>query len=224
MTLIEVMVGVVLTSILVLALSGTWAMVSDEFFKLTLKQKAIFILNGETERLVAAFRYKDLSTNNWLKRNSNYVNPSTGASINSPWQINPTLRYVYDQDTTDSDLATSDPQNILTTTTTNMSDSQIFVYTANSTYYNIVWLDRERNITATLSWDFSQAVGPNAADCKWGSGPGMVDTDDTTGNHCRVLIVYLRYPFRYQSDEIPIAAVMGPTTEISLQTIVGGIQ
>lgn len=60
-TLIEVMIALVLTSILVLGLSGLWANVSRQFLFLTLKQKAVFVLNGEMERLSALYRFTDFA-------------------------------------------------------------------------------------------------------------------------------------------------------------------
>ncbi|CAK0755948.1 putative Prepilin-type N-terminal cleavage/methylation domain-containing protein [Gammaproteobacteria bacterium] len=205
MTMIEVMVGIVLTSILVLALSGTWAMVSDEFFKLTLKQKAAFVLNGEMERLVAAFRYKN-PAGDWLKP-----------------ELSSSSRYVYDSGTIDID--NNDIKNIVVNTSmvaSSFANSQIHFYTESGKDYNVVWLDRDRQITATLTWAMTESVGPtDNADCYWkDSGP----KDVVTNLHCRLLVVYLKYPFRYQSDTSPIADVMGWTTEISLQTIVGGLK
>jgi prepilin-type N-terminal cleavage/methylation domain-containing protein len=56
-TLIEVLLGIVITSILVIGLSGLWTTVNNQFLFLTLKQKAIFVLNGEMERLAALYRF-----------------------------------------------------------------------------------------------------------------------------------------------------------------------
>ena len=58
-TLIEVLIGTVLIAILVLGLSGLWTTVNNQFLFLTLKQKAIFVLNGEMERLAALYRLTD---------------------------------------------------------------------------------------------------------------------------------------------------------------------
>jgi prepilin-type N-terminal cleavage/methylation domain-containing protein len=56
-TLIEIIVAMGLLSILVLGTVGMLANVEDQFFRLTLRQKAIFVLHGEVERL--AFLYRD---------------------------------------------------------------------------------------------------------------------------------------------------------------------
>ncbi|MDP7054754.1 MAG: hypothetical protein QGI61_11365, partial [Alphaproteobacteria bacterium] len=63
MTLIEVLVGIVMTAILVLGLTGVWTTVGSEFLFLTVKQKTIFVLNGEMERLTSLFRYTDFTLN-----------------------------------------------------------------------------------------------------------------------------------------------------------------
>ncbi|CAK0744797.1 conserved hypothetical protein [Gammaproteobacteria bacterium] len=211
MTLVEVMVAIVLSSILALSLSGTWAMVSNEFFRLTLRQKAIFVLNGEMERLVAAFRYKNSDTSsatNWL------IQDSTGSSF-----------YIYNSLTTDANI-----RNIVTTIAMNdpsFADSNISTYNNASQEYNVLWLDRDREITATLKWDISETVGLindsiTNNDCFWTNGNGPNDSA-INPNHCRLLKVYLKYPFRYQTTN-PISETMGPTDEISLQTIVGGLK
>jgi Tfp pilus assembly protein PilV len=59
MSLVEVMVAIFITAILVMGLSSLWTRVNDQFLYLTLRQKAIFVLNGEMERLTAMIRYRD---------------------------------------------------------------------------------------------------------------------------------------------------------------------
>ncbi len=220
MTIIEVMVATVLSSILVVALMSTWAMVDEEFLLFTLKQKAIFVLNGEMERAVATFRY-----------------PITDAATAWDWfkPVSGTTRYVYNSQTTSASMQRILPGRNVDITTAIFADSQIdHVNTSNAAGTgqdcgggkdcNVVWLDRARGITASLSFDFSTTVGattaPNPdAHCRW---VGDVLLPDGNGANCRLLVVYLKYPFRYRSATNPLGD-LGPPKEIELQTIVGGL-
>lgn len=203
MTMIEVMVGIVLTSILVLALSGTWAMVSDEFFKLTLKQKAAFVLNGEMERLVGFMRYSSVGpgVNGDCTLNSNWAT-AAGA----------TNRCVYSNSPSDSGIgAIVKTANM--SDSTQFSDSNILYFPSGTSAYNVIWLDRERNITAHINWDIFTNVVPTTVDCHWTDGSAP----------CRQLTLYLTYPFRYHDDNNPIVPEVGQTWILSLKTIIGGI-
>ncbi|MBT4490192.1 MAG: prepilin-type N-terminal cleavage/methylation domain-containing protein, partial [Rhodospirillaceae bacterium] len=54
-TLVEVLAATVITSILVLGLANLWTAVAGEVDGLTMRQKAIFVLNGQMERLTALY-------------------------------------------------------------------------------------------------------------------------------------------------------------------------
>lgn len=56
-TLIEVLVGIILVSILLAGVISAWNLVSNRNFDLALKQKAIIALNSQTERLTALYRW-----------------------------------------------------------------------------------------------------------------------------------------------------------------------
>lgn len=55
MTLVEVMVAMVLTAILLVGMNALWVNITKEVDALVLRQKAIFRLNGEMERLVGLY-------------------------------------------------------------------------------------------------------------------------------------------------------------------------
>jgi prepilin-type N-terminal cleavage/methylation domain-containing protein len=55
MTLVEVMVAMVLVAILLVGMNALWVTISREVDSLVLRQKAIFRLNGEMERLVGLY-------------------------------------------------------------------------------------------------------------------------------------------------------------------------
>ncbi len=61
-TLIEVMVGMVLASILVMGLTSLWGVVGNQFSDLNLRQRAVFALNGEMERLSSIYASDTLPT------------------------------------------------------------------------------------------------------------------------------------------------------------------
>lgn len=56
-TLIEVLVGIILVSILLAGVVSAWNLVSSMYFDLALKQKAVIALNSQTERLTALYRW-----------------------------------------------------------------------------------------------------------------------------------------------------------------------
>ncbi len=56
-TLIEVMVAFALTMVLMIGMSALWTVVAAQFDSLVYRQKAIFRLNGEMERLVGLYNY-----------------------------------------------------------------------------------------------------------------------------------------------------------------------
>ncbi|MEI8394250.1 MAG: type II secretion system protein [Rhodospirillaceae bacterium] len=60
MTVVEVMIGFVLVSILLIGMGSLWVSVSQQMDRQTLRQKAVFRLNAEMERLVKL--YTDSST------------------------------------------------------------------------------------------------------------------------------------------------------------------
>jgi len=126
-TLIEVMIGIVLTGILVLGMTALWATIGDEFHRLTLRQKAIIVLDGEMGRLAALYRFES---------------PTTQAIT-----VSGNSRDIYNAAYATADIVDANADFQL---------GEIYYFdNANgigSDDRNLVWLDRNRNIVGQISW------------------------------------------------------------------------
>ncbi|MBF0458761.1 MAG: type II secretion system protein [Nitrospirae bacterium] len=90
-TLIEVLVGIILVSILLAGVISAWNLVSNRNFDLALKQKAIIALNSQTERLTALYR--------WCNGFSpSYYTSSYGSCTNSGFIVDSTSFNTNDYD------------------------------------------------------------------------------------------------------------------------------
>lgn len=140
MTLIEVMVGMVLTSILVFGLSSLWSVVHDQFRMLTLKQKAVLVLHGEMERLAALYTWKNVDD----------LVDGASAEAGGAITVTGTKRYKKAVGSGSNDLVVN----------SGFDNGQIFYYDADGSPgledRNVVWLDKADNITALLSWSETQ--------------------------------------------------------------------
>jgi|TARA_B100000315_G_C14499667_1_gene551713 prepilin-type N-terminal cleavage/methylation domain-containing protein len=197
-TLIEVLVAAVLTSIMMVGLSTLWTVVAKQFFDLTTRQKAIFVLNGEMERLAVLFYWNprtDIATaSNGYADYGGYSDPNRWMYRADQAQLNSFVT---------ADGATFEPgPNSAPNFRLYFHDSNGIPGTEDRNY---VWVDHERNITGRLSWQ----------DTAFGNADCYLTTE------CRVVTLYLEYPFRYESDSVPSAQTMGPLRQLSLKTIVG---
>jgi len=185
MTLIEVMVGFVLTSILLFGLTGLWSVVNKQFQDLTIKQKAVFVLSGEMERLAAVYT--------WDKK---FIEDKEVAGLPGTIIYNKEGRFV----TADngSDFKTSQVGDLL--------------YFGGAAFAasdrNVVWIDQDHSVTGLLSWSVENVHNPAENKC-------------FSGQECKLLTLFLNYPYRYKTDAAPINSTMGKVYELSLQTIVG---
>jgi prepilin-type N-terminal cleavage/methylation domain-containing protein len=232
-TLAEVLVGIVITSILVLGLSGLWTTVNSQFLFLSMKQKAVFVLNGEMERLSALYRFTDFS-NSSAFRTVTYNNATDGddfADANNPTLAAVSQRWIF------SDAAQPDGLTDMTVTTDALFDCSLNVTAVNAQFNadcaarvlldgngvgtdddrNYVWIDQHRRITARLSWrirDVSLNTSfPNATPSCWDNG---------AGSDCQELTLYLDFPYRYSDASTPDAeANLGRRETLVLKTIVG---
>ena len=219
-TLIEIMVGVVLTAILVLGMSGLWANVNRNFLSLTLRQKAVFVLNGEMERLAALYRFtgfagEDATTDGYASTpNERLVFPSSLTAVN---QVVTSVGSDFTcDDNTCAGLVFFDANGV------SANDDR-----------NYVWLDQARDLTAQLSWRLRELTDTplgnagfpvaNAVACSDGitEGDGTLESVGST-SVCQELTVYIEFPFRYASATEPGSdANIGKPETMSLITIVG---
>jgi len=207
-TLIEVMIAASILSIFVLGLGGFWALADKRADELILRQKAIFVINGEMERLSSLYAFTEFG-------DSAPAN-STGYGSGSF----PSSRLVYPSSV--SSYTTGSPNEFTTTSGSSFgSGSEFQVYIQNSSSNarrNYVWIDKARGIAGRLSWSTSDinvllCVGPWPCRCANNSG-------STSGwSSCRVLELYLEYPFTYTSP----STITAPASlkSVVLKTIVG---
>lgn len=137
-TLIEVMVGMVLASILVMGLTSLWGVITTQFIDLSLRQRAVFALNGEMERLAAIYSSNAL--------------PTVTA-------VGATGRFVY-SDTVSFVHAAPNLANFVVT-----YDGKLFYYDGNAGTTddrNLVWIDYAKKVVGKLTWENANYLGVGA--------------------------------------------------------------
>jgi prepilin-type N-terminal cleavage/methylation domain-containing protein len=215
-TLIEVMVASVILSVFVLGLSGLWQASSRRVDDMILKQKAVFVLNAEMERLTALYAYTTFGDEG----------PATSNNFNDN-SLLPSPRLVYPTGSVMSTLMGGSGNNFVTTNFSSFrtgAESRVYVASSFLNWSNraYVWIDRERNLAGRISWvtseiDVNSCLGGDNCSCH------DFDGDDTwtwlNEKHCRTLELFLEYPYR------PTTAGSFATPEtmqtMSLRTIVG---
>ena len=241
-TLIEVLVGIALTALLVLGMTGLWTTVNDQFLYLTVKQKAIFVLNGEMERLSTLYRFTNFANNisGFAFQQVIYNNAIDGddfADANNPTQTAVPQRLIYSNNPSSS-LKSTNLDNMVVrsdslfdcpinkkddpaTTQFNADCAGRVLLDENSSSTtddrNYVWIDQQRRITARLSRRIRNISlnnnFPNADQLCW---------DNAGGSKCQELTLYLHFPYRYSKTEGPDQdAGFGRRETLVLKTFVG---
>jgi hypothetical protein len=209
----EVMVASTILSVLVLGMSSFWFSAAQRTSDLVLRQKAMFVLNAEIERLSALYI--------WTGFGADAVSgPQTSTGYVGLAGI-PATRLIYAADI--GPLMPSTADNFITSTAaTFLTGSEFLVWLeANPTpalNRAYVWIDRARNITGRLSWSTSDIIVNSCIDS--GNCWCLKFTNATSaGGRCRTLNVYVEYPYRFDASGTIIAPAKLET--ISLRTIVG---
>ena len=235
-TLIEVLIGTVLIAILVLGLSGLWTTVNNQFLFLTLKQKAIFVLNGEMERLTALYRLTNFANNNSAWHEVTYNDGSDGDYFSEGEHNRIEFkRLVYNglprNFGTVENIVTTSGDQFDCPINTNANTSQFNVECAGRVFVdentnstnddrNYVWIDQQRRITGRLSWQIKDIKAaatfyPNVDKPCW-------DFVVSNGTNCKELILYLHFPYRYSTEQKPDTdAGFGRRETLVLKTFVG---
>ncbi|MBF0145956.1 MAG: type II secretion system protein [Magnetococcales bacterium] len=207
-TLVEVMVGMVLTGILLTGVVGLWGMVADQFFRLSLRQKAVFVLHGHMERLAQLYRYGNTTTNM-------SVYSSTTGYDHPPLATNTAHHILY----VDETVRNSDDLMRTAAATKSAFEEGKILYmdygavNESAEDRNIVWLDREKDVAAQLSWYLDNTIDAG--------NQCYNDVQDVAG--CRLLTLYLDYPYRFMAGTPPTMTALPEYTveTISIKTIVG---
>ncbi|MGI3777525.1 MAG: type IV pilus modification PilV family protein [Janthinobacterium lividum] len=234
-TLIEVMAASAVLSAVVLCSVRSWAVVDQMSLDLQLRQKAVFALNGEAERLTKLYTAGGFSS-----PGAKASGPGTLQTVSGPSYVaiagitGSSTRLVYATTTTGPAFDTTSVSGFASPTS---SDSALWIYGSGTSTQDFVWLDRPRSIMARLSWvscpvsASSVSVSNTAAVC-WGSTAsrpmaGLCYAYDggTGGTSCSLVTLVLDYPFRL-SNNVPVAESQLPgshltPTTLTLSTIVG---
>jgi len=248
MTLVEVMVAMVLTAILLVGMNALWVNITREVDALVLRQKAIFRLNGEMERLVGLYATDSTAVDSVTSPNPDAPIIVTDYQANAPanvgdyianapnvtnavaagWSSDPANgnRFIYRanaagfviNDASGAEGGFGQPLGAdrdLMNTATVTSASADSIYSHVLQWHpgltageggdrNLVWLDRDKNIVAQISW--STVLTTSA--CRGTLG-------------CRHVTMYIDYPFRYVDQNNPRNEIDSfPISTITLQTIV----
>jgi prepilin-type N-terminal cleavage/methylation domain-containing protein len=219
-SLVEVMIGTVLTAILVIGMASMWSEVDKGFLYLTVRQKAIFVLNGEMERLSALYRFTDFDTSDPSTATDQYTIPAgeDDFATSNPTRLiysNPNDSSVIDEMVvnTSAVAATStlfDCVNGTEIHDTSCAGRVFFDDNSNDTLdRNFVWIDQFRKIVGRLSWSEDSTID---ADCFPVDG----------SSSCKQITLFLQYPFRYLDEDTPDGDIaIGKRETLSLMTIVG---
>lgn len=197
-TLVEVMVAGVLLSVLALGLVNAWAVFDRLTFSNLLRQKAVFVLNGEMERLAAQYTLGQFTPD----QQTGYpaLSSLTGSTKRATYTAADNLSF------TTTSLAAFQA-----------SDTPVWL-PGGSPPTNWVWLDRPRNLVANLSWVSCPVTDKLGAAC-WGQGGKTGATSKCYRDvPCQLVTVVLTYPYRLAGSA---ATPLGATSTLTLSTIVG---
>lgn len=200
-TLIEVMTASVILAIFIVGLGTSWVVADRRVDKLVNRQKAIFIANGEMERVTALYNLTTFGV----------AGAVTTTSYDGPAYL-PSTRLIYP-----SALSTYvGGGNDYTTTnsTTFQTGSEFLVWinapgttTANRTY---VWINRSENVMARLSWVVTNIT---PAQCVVGlDGCACFNYSGLLGGSCQKIDLFLEYPYRLTGG--------APVANSNLQTVI----
>ena len=187
-------------------------------FDLLLRQKAVFVLNGEMERLSALYATTGFGTETRTD--------STGYPA-APGVTGAEARLVYGTSGAAASFTKSAVADF------DDWDGNIWVQGSGASARNYVWLDLARNLAARLSWIECEVTVTAATDC-WdmtsgkkpkkpkGSKDGVYAClgfdGGAGGDYCRMVTLVLEYPFRVSGTTV---AAAGGTRTLTLSTIVG---
>jgi prepilin-type N-terminal cleavage/methylation domain-containing protein len=220
-TLVEVMAASVLLSVLVLCLINGWAALDRLSFDVLLRQKAIFVLNGEMERASALYGKTSFGAG---------VSQGTAGYTASPGILNSGSRVTY---ATTASPVTFTVKTLSAFNAPAAPDTLVWLYGTQSPPLNYVWLDRSRGLLARLSWSSCDVTDLTSSAC-WVTGGKQKKSKNTATCYgygggsgvCDLITMFLDYPYVLVGG-VPTPLVGGvastgtaPTT-LTLSTVVG---
>jgi Tfp pilus assembly protein PilV len=209
-TLVEVLAASAILTILVLGLSTLWTTVGRLSFDELLGQKAVFVLNGEMERLDSLYTTSSFGAGT---RNSSTGYPSITNISGSGTRLS------YDTSSVNASFVTK------SLSTLQGNTAAVWETGSFSSTRNYVWLDQNRGILGRISWmeeslslcGVAETGGQNIP-CGCYSFSGFLGT--ILPGNCIELVLVLEYPFTVQSGA-PVQMPNQTLRTITLSTIVG---
>lgn len=221
-TLVETLAAGVVLSAVALGLVRGWTALDVTSADLVLRQKAVFVLNGEMERLSALFGVGGLN-NQGFGQFKSVADSTLYPAV--PGVKGSNQRYVYDPA-----QATMSPFTVTAYATFAASDPLILSYGTGLTMQNFVWLDRARTILARLSIVQCPVTGTSptgsatAAAC-WGNGAAAGTPSACYSFACSIATVILEYPYRWTGNapvsESTLSGTRLTPTVLTLSSVVG---
>ncbi|QWR77230.1 type II secretion system protein [Candidatus Magnetomonas plexicatena] len=197
-TLVEIVVAMFIAGVLCAATVKLWDVTGLLYFHSSLKQKAIFALNSQTERLTSLYRWCDLY--------SHITHSSDNISYRSGYVT--TCNYDFFK--------------------TNAADFTQWedVYYDSGNDYDAVYVDKNRNVVGKLYWT-QQSVydcgmcSTNGGTCS-GSGDDFGTYSGFKTSEAVCLTINLDYPYRWDNNTLSIKedSAMLPHRTIKVMTIV----
>lgn len=227
-TLIEAMSAGVVLSILSLGLMGVWSVAGANVQSLVIREKAIWTLNGQMERLAALYTYTDFaafgmadSTGYGYGAAFSDTRKVYGASADTAMadeNLAPAARDIAGQ-------ANGFVQELAADFDTAEGHPVVLTDSLTVARRNYVWIDRDRDIVGRLSWEESDLVidACDANNAPSGANPCLCfDFDKGAGGaRCREIMLSLEFPIRWDRAADQAVALPGQTEVLSLRTIVG---
>src|SRR5581483_11093815 len=142
-TLIEVMTASVVLAIFILGLGTSWIVADRRVAKLVTREKAIFVANGEMERLTALYNLTSFGATGAVTTTA-YDGPSylPATRLTYPSPLTPYVSGGNDYTTTSANTFQTGSEFIVWVNAQLLSP-------ANRSY---VWIDRSENVMARISW------------------------------------------------------------------------
>ena len=217
--MIEVLAAGAVLSALALCTIRAWSAFDQLSFDNLVRQKAVFVLNGEMERLARMWNTSTFATS--ATSSSGY--PAIAGVTNS------TNRYVYQSSGQQNGNQQQNGGN--STEASSFITSSIATFQASDTAVlligttppaNYVWIDRGRSIMASLSWAACPVTTNLSRDC-WGQGGGKAGKvsscwSGSGSTPCQLATLILIYPYQLQNGTIVASSKLNTLT---LSTILG---
>lgn len=222
----EAMTAGVVLSILSLGLMGVWSTAGASVDRLVIREKAIWALNGQLERLTALYTFTEFG--------DGFASASSGYGYAAEFS---NVRSIFGQELLDRLLGgllgglLGNPENFDFFETAGDFETAAGHPIAFVTGLlpaqdrNYVWVDKDRGIVGRFSWETSDiAIDACGADNQTGGGQPCLCFDfagDGDGGRCLEIMVSLEFPLRWDSAANDAADMVGDPEILSLRTIVG---